>query len=83
MLGLAALPSLIMFLGCLILPESPRWLVSHGSVDKAREVLVKIRGTEEVDQELREMKDVVREEARVEQGLSLCFFVCLEPTFVV
>lgn len=69
MLGLAALPSIIMFLGCLLLPESPRWLISHGLVDKARQVLVKIRGTEEVEQEFSEMKEVVREETQLQQGL--------------
>jgi hypothetical protein len=52
MLGLAAIPSLVMFLGLLFMPESPRWLVYHGKRDKARRVLRKIRAPEEVEPEL-------------------------------
>lgn len=62
MLGLAAVPSIIMFFGCLVLPESPRWLVSRGFSERARKVLVKLRGTTDVNAELLAMKNVCEEE---------------------
>ena len=43
MLGLAAVPSLIMFIGFLNLPESPRWLASKGKYKEATQVLRELR----------------------------------------
>lgn len=42
MLGLAGVPSLLMFFGFLFLPETPRWLVFHGKHKEAQEVLSKL-----------------------------------------
>ena len=44
MLGVAAFPSLIYVLGCFVLPESPRWLLSRrGDREAAQAVLQRIR----------------------------------------
>lgn len=48
MLGLAAVPAIILFLGVLRLPESPRFLVKTGHIDAARRVLTYIRPSNEV-----------------------------------
>jgi len=40
-LGLV-MPICLVFLTTFVMPESPRWLVSKGSSDKAREILIKI-----------------------------------------
>ncbi len=37
MLGLAAVPALILFFGVLALPESPRFLVQSGRLEEAKE----------------------------------------------
>ena len=42
MFGLTAIPSLLFFLGMLLVPESPRWLATHGHGTRARGVLLKI-----------------------------------------
>lgn len=56
MLGLAAVPSIIMFIGFLKLPESPRWLASKGKIEQATEILYSIRETDEqADQEMKEI----------------------------
>lgn len=52
MLGLAGVPSLVMFVGLLFMPESPRWLVFHGHVERARLVLNRIRHSDDVIPEL-------------------------------
>jgi MFS family permease len=56
MFGLGALPGLLLCLGMLVLPESPRWLMRRGAEDKARAVLARVRGTTQVDQELRAIR---------------------------
>lgn len=52
MLGLAGIPSVIMFVGFVFMPESPRWLVFKGKSKRAREVLYKLRDPSEVSKEL-------------------------------
>jgi sugar porter (SP) family MFS transporter len=44
------------------MPESPRWLVERDREDDAREVLCHARRKEQVDEELKEIKDVADEE---------------------
>ena len=44
MFGLTAAPSLLFFLGMLLVPESPRWLAKNGKPDRARNILKKIGG---------------------------------------
>lgn len=49
MLGIISIPSLFYFaLTMFYLPESPRWLVSKGKVLEAKQVLQRLRGTEDV-----------------------------------
>jgi len=46
MFGLGAVPSIVFIVGVIWLPESPRWLIKVGQVEKANQVLKKI-GSEE------------------------------------
>ena len=52
MLGLGVIPSVVMCVCLLFLFETPRWLVFHGKVDKAREVMRKIRSDDMIEEEL-------------------------------
>jgi SP family galactose:H+ symporter-like MFS transporter len=56
MLGLAVLPGLILGIGMLIMPETPRWLARRGRHAEARKVLEKIRGKADIAAELEEIE---------------------------
>lgn len=56
MFGLAAIPALILFIGLLFVPESPRWLMSRSQDEQARAVLQRIRESNDVGTELAEIK---------------------------
>jgi MFS transporter, SP family, galactose:H+ symporter len=81
MFGLAVIPAGIFALGMVFLPESPRWLAMHGDHEKARAVLMRVRGTTDVDAELQEIELT---SARVEKGsrLSALFASSLRPALV-
>ena len=56
MLGLAAVPSLILLLGMAFMPETPRFLVRKGEED------------ERPEQKIREIQEVEEEEKRAARG---------------
>ena len=62
MLGLAALPAVIQFIGFLFLPETPRWLVSKGNMKKAIEVLMLLRGHPHVEEEAEQIRRTLAED---------------------
>jgi SP family myo-inositol transporter-like MFS transporter 13 len=55
MLGLAGVPSLVMFCGLLFMPETPRWLVFHDKIPRARKSLCHLREPKEAEQELQDI----------------------------
>ncbi|KAJ8301774.1 hypothetical protein KUTeg_020761 [Tegillarca granosa] len=55
MLGLPVIISLIYFFGIFFLPESPRYLVAKNQIERARTVLTRLRGTSQIDDELRDI----------------------------
>ncbi len=55
MLGLAAIPSLILLIAMTFMPNSPRWLVNNRKMDKARSTLIEIRRTNNINNELNEI----------------------------
>ncbi|HBY55863.1 MAG TPA: MFS transporter, partial [Coxiellaceae bacterium] len=59
MLGLGVVPSIIMALGALMIPESPRWLIAKNKEAEARAVLLKTRSQTIAEEEIIEIKRVV------------------------
>ncbi|KAK8707028.1 hypothetical protein V6N13_058096 [Hibiscus sabdariffa] len=50
-LGLATVPTTLMFAGGLALPETPSSLIEQGKLEEAKRVLIKVRGTANVEAE--------------------------------
>jgi sugar porter (SP) family MFS transporter len=56
MFYVGVIPALIMFIGMLFLPETPRWLISKGHETKCREVLQKVEEPQLVEEAISRMK---------------------------
>jgi SP family sugar:H+ symporter-like MFS transporter len=80
MLGLAAVPSLVLLIGMFFLPETPRWLVSQDRDDDARDVLRRSRNEEETEKEIQEIREVEEQE---EGGLRELTASWVRPALVV
>jgi MFS transporter, SP family, galactose:H+ symporter len=72
MLALGAVPGIMLSIGMLILPESPRWLAGHGRVEDAGTVLQRLRGDTQVEAELGELRtDLAREGRKLARASDL------------
>lgn len=59
MLGIEAIPALIFALLLMTVPESPRWLVKHGIINKARSILMQI-GEPNVEKEINAIQESLK-----------------------
>ena len=50
MFSLAGIPSVIMFVGMLFMPETPRWLIYHKKPQKAKRSLARVQKKDAVDE---------------------------------
>lgn len=64
MLGLGVVPAIILLLGTIYLPESPRWMILKGWDQKARAVLQCLRHGENINNEF----DEIRQTVEIEKG---------------
>lgn len=60
MLAIPAIPGALLWIGMLMMPESPRFLLRRGETEKAVKVLKTIRLPEEVDREVKEIQRVIQ-----------------------
>ncbi len=82
MLGLAAVPSVILFVGMYLVPETPRWLIGHGFMDEARAVLRRSRGRQDVEEDVKEIQQVEEEESQA-AGASELLSSWVRPMLIV
>jgi sugar porter (SP) family MFS transporter len=65
MFGIGIIPAILMGIGLLFLPKSPRWLMKKGKVQQARAVLSRIRKTVTVAQrEVNAIQQIISDERR-------------------
>lgn len=63
MLYVGVIPALILFVGMIFLPETPRWLMSKGREDDCRKVLSKIEDPDSVEDSISAMKSDIAVDA--------------------
>jgi SP family galactose:H+ symporter-like MFS transporter len=80
MLGLAAIPAVILGVGMLPLPDTPRWLINHNEAGKARKVLKRIRGKDDVEDEVKEIQDSLKKQRG---GRAELFNPMVKPALVI
>jgi sugar porter (SP) family MFS transporter len=73
MFYVGVIPALIMFIGMLFLPETPRWLISKGYEDKCREVLQKVEEPQLVEEVITKMKEDLEADKRNKVDWKLIF----------
>jgi sugar porter (SP) family MFS transporter len=76
--GLQGVFSLIVFLGCFFIPESPRWMIAKGKTDQAIKFLTKYHasgeeGSEIVQLQLAEIQDALADEKAQKTGTYISF----------
>ncbi|MCS8560600.1 sugar porter family MFS transporter [Weissella cibaria] len=81
MLGLAAVPSILMFFGGIALPESPRYLVRKGQEDEALAVLTKLQDNSEAAKD--ELADIKLQASMANGGFKELFGLMARPVLVM
>jgi sugar porter (SP) family MFS transporter len=70
MFGLAAIPAALLFVGMLFQQESPHWLIRQGREDDARQVLRRLRDSGDIDEEVREVREISQREGGMRDLIS-------------
>ncbi|MBS0907016.1 sugar porter family MFS transporter [Pantoea dispersa] len=68
MLAISTVPAVLLWIGMIFMPESPRWHVMRGNTDAARRVLEKTRAAEDVEWELEEIEETIEEHRQQGKG---------------
>ncbi|MEJ2248373.1 MAG: sugar porter family MFS transporter [Candidatus Lokiarchaeota archaeon] len=80
MLGLAAIPAAVLLIAMTFMPKSPRWLVNNGKINEAHDTLVQVRGTNNVNSEIDEIKTSLNKQRG---GIGELFNPAILPAIIV
>ncbi|MCT6590005.1 sugar porter family MFS transporter [Pantoea dispersa] len=62
MLAVATLPAVLLWLGMMFMPDTPRWYAMKGRLAEARKVLERTRAREDVEWEMMEIEETLSDE---------------------
>ena len=87
MFGVVLIPSVVLLIGTLFLPRSPRFLVSSGKEEHAKKILLKTRSAEEAGRDLQEIHDSFKDSEGTwrelfSKKLALALFVASSIAFL-
>ena len=68
MLGVEAIPASVYFFALFLVPESPRWLVMRGKAEEALQILTRVSGKAQAEEDLGAVQDSLDTEAHLEKG---------------
>ncbi|MCC5832648.1 MAG: sugar porter family MFS transporter [Chlamydiales bacterium] len=77
MLGAAVIPALLLGTGMFFLPESPRWLIKKGKINKAQKILLSIHSKELAHLELEEITLSIQSQKKKVPLFSRKYFIPL------
>ncbi|CAK0785840.1 hypothetical protein CVIRNUC_009052 [Coccomyxa viridis] len=82
-LAIAAVPGFIILLAGIILPESPSSLAENGHVEKARRVLQRARGVDNVEIELEDIVEAARQSRMIKNPYRTILQRKYRPQFII
>jgi len=68
MLGVEAIPAIVYFFALFLVPESPRWLVMRGKAEEALQILTRVSGKSQAEEDLGAVQKSLDDEAHLEKG---------------
>lgn len=68
MIGVAAIPAVLLLIGMSFVPETPRWFAGHGRYADAKHVLEEIRAPQDVASELDGIREVAEDQRHASGG---------------
>jgi sugar porter (SP) family MFS transporter len=60
MLGIGIIPAVLLMLGVLLLPQSPRWLIQKNRLNEAKKLLYRIRPNDTVTEEITAIQEIIQ-----------------------
>lgn len=83
MFYIGVIPAIILLVGMIFLPETPRWLMSKGRIKESREILQRIEVSEQVEDSIQQMQKEIEKNAQENCGVKELFKPWLKNALII